>query len=173
MAKRNLDQAKTAKKDEFYTQLVDIEKELKHYRQHFKDKVVLCNCDDPRESNFFRYFQMNFEHLGLKKLIATCYKSRDCDLFSDHTDETAVYQIYEGKGTRTKVKNLKGDGDFRSEECLAFLDEADIVVTNPPFSLFREFVALLDSRRKKFLIIGNLNSISCKEIFPLVRDGKM
>ena len=149
--------AKKRKRDEFYTQLVDIENELKHYREHFKDKVVLCNCDDPRRSNFFKYFADNFEKLQLKRLIATCYKSQDVDLFSQGDCERAICQIYEGdkNGNMTVdddevcVKELKGDGDFRSAECIEILKQADIVVTNPPFSLFREYVAQLVKYDKK------------------------
>ena len=183
MANKNkgLNGAKENKKDEFYTRLEDIEKELRYYRPYFKGKVVLCNCDDPRCSNFFRYFTLNFELLGLKKLIATCYKNQDVDLFSFNTCERAVYQIYEGDKNGNKkvddeeieVKYLEEDGDFRSVECLALLEEADIVVTNPPFSLFREFVATLTKYDKKFLIIGNINAIKYKEIFPLVVQGKI
>ena len=181
MANKDLNKAKAAKKDEFYTRLEDIELELKHYRPHFKGKTVLCNCDDPRCSNFFRYFTLNFEVLGLKKVIATCYKNQDVDLFSQHECEKAVYQIYEGDKNHNRkvddeeieVKYLEGDGDFRSKECVALLEEADIVVTNPPFSLFREFVSFLVQHNKKFLIIGSINAITCKEIFPLVKDNKL
>jgi hypothetical protein len=182
MAKNdNLHKAKRAKADEFYTQLSDIENECKHYWEHFKGKTILCNCDDPRVSNFFRYFSLNFEHLGLKKLIATCYKNQDIDLFSQESSEKAVYIIYEGdkNGNRQvddnelEVKELQGDGDFRSKECIELLKEADIVVTNPPFSLFREYVAKLIEYEKKFLIIGNLNAISYKEIFPLIKQNKI
>ncbi len=181
MAKRNIDKAKEAKKDEFYTQLDDINNELKHYREHFRGKTVLCNCDDPRISNFFTYFAYNFEFLGLKKLITTCYKNQNVDLFSQNQSEQAVYLIYEGdkNGNHTPDANeigvmpLKGDGDFRSKECIELLKEADIVVTNPPFSLFREYVAQLMEYDKEFLIIGNQNALSYKEIFPLIRDNKM
>lgn len=181
MAKRNIDKAKEAKKDEFYTQLDDINNELKHYREHFRGKTVLCNCDDPRISNFFTYFAYNFEFLGLKKLITTCYKNQNMDLFSQNQSEQAVYLIYEGdkNGNHTPDANeigvipLKGDGDFRSKECIELLKEADIVVTNPPFSLFREYVAQLMGYDKEFLIIGNQNALSYKEIFPLIRDNKM
>lgn len=173
--------AKKAKKDEFYTQRVDIENELKHYKAHFKDKVVLCNCDDPRESEFFKYFVENFERLGLKRLVATCYKSQDVDLFSQGNCEKAICQVYEGdtNGNMTLddnevgVRELNGNGDFRSEECIAILKSADIVVTNPPFSLFREYVAQLIEYDKKFLIIGNVNALTYKEIFPLVRENKL
>jgi len=176
-----LTNAKRNKKDEFYTQIADIEAEVKHYRQHFKGKVVLCNCDDPRKSMFFRYFSDNFEFLGLKKLIATCYKSQDVDLFSQKDCERAVYQIYEGDKNNNRrvdpeeisVKPLKGNGDFRSVECIELLKESDIVVTNPPFSLFREFVATLVKYDKKFLIIGNVNALKYREIFPLVQSNQM
>ena len=181
MANRNLNKAKEAKKDEFYTQLEDINNELRHYREHFRGKTVLCNCDDPRVSNFFKYFAYNFEFLGLKKLITTCYKSQDVNLFSEGTSEEAVYLIYEGDKNGNHIPDddeievlpLKGDGDFRSPECVEFLKEADIVVTNPPFSLFREYVAQLIKYDKKFLIIGNVNAISTKEIFPLIQNNQM
>ena len=181
MANKNLNKAKEAKKDEFYTQLEDINNELRHYREHFRGKTVLCNCDDPRVSNFFKYFAYNFEFLGLKKLIATCYKSQDVNLFSEGTSERAVYLVYEGDKNGNNIPDdeeievlpLKGDGDFRSEECIAFLKEADIVVTNPPFSLFREYVAQLIKYDKKFLIIGNINAVSTKYIFPLIMNGLM
>ncbi len=181
MANKDLNKAKAAKKDEFYTRLEDIELELKHYRPHFKGKTVLCNCDDPRCSNFFRYFTLNFEVLGLKKVIATCYKNQDVDLFSHHECERAVYQIYEGDKNHNRkvdedeieVKYLEGDGDFRSKECVALLEEADIVVTNPPFSLFRDFIALLIKHNKKFLVLGNKNAITYSEIFPLFKEDKI
>lgn len=181
MANKNLNKAKEAKKDEFYTQLEDINNELKHYREHFRGKAVLCNCDDPRVSNFFTYFAYNFEFLGLKKLITTCYKNQDVDLFSQGQCEKAVYLVYEGdkNGNHTPdaeeigVMPLKGDGDFRSPECIELLKEADIVVTNPPFSLFREYVAQLIEYDKKFLIIGHQNAISYKEIFPLIMQNKI
>jgi Adenine-specific methyltransferase EcoRI len=180
-ANKNLRSAKTDKKDEFYTQLSDIEKELKHYRNHFKDKVVLCNCDDPRVSNFFHFFSYNFERFGLKKLIATCYKSQDADLFSQKSSEKAVYLEYTGDKNGNNVpdveeigiKNLKGDGDFRSKESIELLKEADIVVTNPPFSLFREYVAQLVEYDKKFVIIGNLNALTYRDIFKLVKENKL
>ena len=173
--------AKRAKKDEFYTQRVDIENELKHYRTHFAGKVVLCNCDDPRQSEFFRYFSENFEKLKLKRLIATCYKSQDVDLFSQKDCERAIKQVYEGDRNGNMVVDddevgvfeLKGDGDFRSEECIEILKEADIVVTNPPFSLFREYVAQLVKFKKKFLIIGNVNALTYKEIFPLIKRNEL
>lgn len=172
MAKNgNLHQAKSAKNDEFYTQLSDIEKEMSYYKDFFKGKVVYCNCDDARESNFFKYFSMNFEHLGLKKLITTGYKA----------DGKGVILTYEGdkNGNRKvddeeiKVTELKGDGDFRSDECIEFLKEADVVVTNPPFSLFREYVKQLMDYGKKFIIVGNMNAITYKEIFPYVKENKL
>ena len=181
MANKNLNKAKEAKKDEFYTQLEDINNELKHYREHFRGKTVLCNCDDPRVSNFFTYFAYNFEFLGLKKLITTCYKNQDMNLFSQNKSEKAVYLVYEGDKNGDHIPNaeeigvipLKGDGDFRSDECIELLKEADIVVTNPPFSLFREYVAQLVEYEKKFLIIGNKNAITYKEIFPLIKDNRL
>lgn len=172
MAKNtNLHNAKSAKNDEFYTMLTDIEKEMKYYRNQFKDKVVYCNCDDARESNFFKYFSMNFEFLSLKKLITTGFKA----------DGHGVALIYEGDKNgnymvdedEIKVVELEGNGDFRSEECIDFLKEADIVVTNPPFSLFREYVAQLMEYEKKFIIIGNGNAVACKEIFPLIKENKI
>jgi hypothetical protein len=177
----NLHKAKNNKKDEFYTQLSDIENELRHYKDHFKNKVVYCNCDDPRVSNFFHYFSYNFEHLGLKKLIATCYKNQDADLFSINESEQAVYLEYTGDkngnsvpdANEIGVKPLKGDGDFRSQESIELLKQADIVVTNPPFSLFREYVAQLIEYDKKFLIIGNLNSVTYKDIFKLIKSNKL
>lgn len=181
MANKNLNKAKEAKKDEFYTQLDDINNELKHYREHFRGKTVLCNCDDPRVSNFFTYFAYNFEFLGLKKLITTCYKNQDMDLFSQNQSDKAVYLVYEGDKNGDHIPNadeigvmpLKGDGDFRSKECIELLKEADIVVTNPPFSLFREYVAQLIEYDKKFLIIGNVNAVKYKELFPLIMNNKI
>lgn len=182
MAKNdNLHKAKRAKADEFYTQLSDIENECKHYWEHFKGKTILCNCDDPRVSNFFRYFSLKFEDLGLKKLIATCYKSNQIEIFSEQNSERAVYIEYYGdkNGNRQvddnelEVKELQGDGDFRSAECIELLKEADIVVTNPPFSLFREYVAQLIEYEKKFLIIGNKNALTYKEIFTLIKANKI
>lgn len=178
---RSLHAAKAAKEDEFYTQLTDIEKELKYYSAHFQGKTVLCNCDDPRISNFFHYFSHNFEKLKLKKLITTCYQSNDADLFSTHTPEKGKYLVYEGDkdGDRrpgpdeTAIRDLKGDGDFRSAECVELLNEADIVVTNPPFSLFREYVAQLMEYGKKFLIIGNTNPLHYQEIFKLLKENEM
>jgi len=177
---KNLHSAKTGKKDEFYTQRTDIEKELKHYRHHFKDKVVYCNCDDPRISNFFHYFAYNFEFLGLKKLITTCYKNTNPDLFSQHIEEKAVYIEYNGEMienmpdyTQTHVKNLQSDGDFRNPECIELLKQADIVVTNPPFSLFREYVTQLMEYDKKFVIVGHQNAITYKEIFKFIKENKI
>jgi len=176
-----LTQAKKNKKDEFYTQLSDIERELKHYKEHFKDKVVYCNCDDPRVSNFFYYFSYNFEKLGLKKLIATCYKSQDMDLFSQNNSEKAIYLEYNGDKNgnfepdqeEIGTKHLKGDGDFRSQESIELLKQSDIVVTNPPFSLFREYVSQLIEYDKKFIIVGHQNSLTYKEIFKLIKNNKM
>ena len=177
----NLHAAKRAKKDEFYTQLSDIENELAHYRAHFRDKVVYCNCDDPRVSNFFTFFSKQFEFYGLRKLITTCYKNQQPDLFSQHDSERAVYLEYAGDqdGNRRPdpheiaVTPLRGDGDFRSSECIELLKEADIVVTNPPFSLFREYVAQLMEYDKKFLIIGSMNAVTYKEIFPLIKENRV
>lgn len=181
MANANLTQAKKAKNDEFYTQLSDIEKELSHYKEHFRGKTVLCNCDDPYVSNFFRYFAYNFEHLGLKRLITTCYKSQDADLFSTNTCEQAIWLEYLGDKNGDRIPSpdeigvhyFKGDGDFRSAECIELLKQSDIVVTNPPFSLFREYVAQLIKYEKKFLIIGNKNAITYKEIFPLIKNNQI
>jgi hypothetical protein len=158
---KDLNVAKRNKMDEFYTQMTDIEKELKHYKEHFKDKVIFCNCDDPQESNFWRYFYLNFDHIGLKKIISTHY---------DY--ENPTYKLeYDGEDL-IKI-DLKGNGDFRSPECVELLKESDIIITNPPFSLFREYVAQLVEYNKKFIIIGNLNTIGCKEIFPLLKENKM
>jgi Adenine-specific methyltransferase EcoRI len=177
----NLHKAKTGKNDEFYTELTDIEKELKHYKAHFKDKIVFCNCDDPRISNFFHYFSYNFENLGLKKLITTCYKNQNRDLFSENNSESAIYLEYTGDKNGNKIPDpeeigiqyLNGDGDFRSAESIELLKQADIVVTNPPFSLFREYVAQLIEYDKKFLIIGHQNAITYKEIFKLIKENKL
>ncbi len=201
MAKSDLKQAKVAKQDEFYTQLVDIEKELKYYKPHFQGKVVLCNCDDPYESNFFKYFALNFNALGLKKLIATCYNGSPVSGnellldFGDTVDDpkkiaykveiTEVTDVngdgainladvkYLMQNDKNVISILKGNGDFRSQECIELLKEADIVVTNPPFSLFREYLAQLVKYDKKFLIIGNQNAISYKECFQLIKENKM
>lgn len=199
MANKNLNAAKVAKKDEFYTQLSDIERELKHYWQHFRGKVVLCNCDDPYESNFFKYFALRFNQLGLKKLICTCYNGSPVtgnelafhfDGFDDDEPKKIAYKV-----EITEVKDENGDGavdlsdvqyllkndknvlsilktgDFRSQECIELLKEADIVVTNPPFSLFREYIGQLMEYQKKFLIIGHQNAIHYKEVFPLIKDN--
>ena len=192
--------AKRNKNDEFYTQRIDIDNELKHYKEHFKGKVVLCNCDDPYESNFFKYFASNFNHLGLKKLIATCYKGSpisgsQLNLLEDkvYIDTRKPHKIIITEVTDVNndgavdiadvewlIKNdknvlslLEGDGDFRSQECVELLKEADIVVTNPPFSLFREYIAQLFEYEKQFLIIGNMNAITYKEIFPLIKNNKL
>ena len=178
---RNLTKAKKNKKDEFYTQLSDIENELRHYKKHFKNKVIYCNCDDPRVSNFFHYFSYRFEQLGIKKLIATCYKNQNADLFSQNDSDKAIYLEYTGdkNGNRIPdpeeigIKKLKGDGDFRSKESIELLKEADIIVTNPPFSLFREYVAQLIEYDKKFIIVGHQNAISYKEIFKLMKENKI
>lgn len=183
---RSLHAAKATKQDEFYTQLPDIEKELKHYIQpdggHFAGKTVLCNCDDPKVSNFFRYFASKFHDLKLKRLITTCYRNADPDLFSQNESGRGMRLIYSGEltpggrvpgFTKLDKQMLAGDGDFRSPECVALLKEADIVVTNPPFSLFREYVAQLMEYGKKFLIIGNHNAITYKEIFSLIKANRM
>ena len=199
---RSLTEAAKAKEDEFYTQLTDIEKELRHYRKHFKGKTVFCNCDDPFESNFFKYFVLNFNKLGLKKLIATCYgtspiSNQQISLFDvlggDEANKNKPYKavvtkVYDATGDggidmldvaelfktgENELTELKGDGDFRSKECIKLLKEADIVVTNPPFSLFREYVSVLERYEKDFLIIGNQNAITYKEIFPLLKENKM
>jgi hypothetical protein len=178
---KGLHGARAAKKDEFYTQLRDIERELRHYKAHFKDKVVYCNADDPRVSNFFHYFSYNFEKLGLKKLITTCYKSQQMDLFSRNDSEQAIYLEYDGDRSGNNVPDpaeiginrLEGDGDFRSAECIELLKQADIVVTNPPFSLFSEYVGQLMEYDKKFLIIGHQNAITYKDIFPLIKEDRL
>ncbi|MBQ4315599.1 MAG: adenine-specific methyltransferase EcoRI family protein [Lentisphaeria bacterium] len=195
----NLQKANKAKQDEFYTQLVDIEAELRHYKRHFSGKTVFCNCDDPFESNFFKYFAMNFNFLGLKKLIATCYddspfagdelplfntpgcqSKKACKIeITEVTDENHDGAIDLAdvelliKNRKNTLTMLNGNGDFRSEECVELLKEADIVVTNPPFSLFREYVAQLVQYDKKFLIIGNVNAITYKELFPLIKDNRL
>ena len=172
MAKNsNLRSANANKNDEFYTMLTDIEKEMRYYKDFFKGKVVYCNCDDARESNFFKYFSLNFEFLGLKKLITTGYKA----------DGKGVVLVYEGdKNGNRRVDNeeivvneLNGDGDFRSEECIEYLKECDVVVTNPPFSLFREYVKQLMDYGKKFIIIGNQNAITYKEIFHYIKNNQL
>ena len=161
---KNLHKANKEKNDEFYTMLSDIEAELQHYEHHFKDKVVYCNCDNPEWSNFWKYFKDNFERLGLKRLIATYYDN-----------DNQVYRTDLINDTKNELNRfpLKGNGDFRSQECIDILKEADIVVTNPPFSLFREYVGQLMKYQKKFLIIGNMNAITYKEFFPLLKDNKV
>ena len=206
MARKDLAQAKDAKKDEFYTQLDDIAKELKYYKPYFRDKVVFCNCDDPYESNFFKYFALNFNSLGLKKLIATCYNGSPIAgdelplLFElpnagedDRAPKKIAYKVeinevqdYNGDGAinladvayllnndKNAISILKENGDFRSKECIELLKQADIVVTNPPFSLFREFLSLLDKHTKQFLIIGNTNALTYKETFKMFQEDKI
>ena len=200
MAKNSdLNNAGRAKKDEFYTQLPDIEEEMKHYRKHFKGKTVLCNCDDPFESNFFRYFALNFNRLGLKKLIATCYSGSpivgtQLSFFGDEDEErrtpykAVVSSVRDANGDgstnmldieelfrvgENSIERLEGNGDFRSKECLDLLDQADIVATNPPFSQFRDYVKTLVEHEKKFIIIGNVNAITYKEIFPLIMENRV
>ena len=171
MANVSLSNAKRAKNDEFYTQLSDIENELKHYKSHFAGKVVYCNCDDARKSNFFRFFQKKFNDYGLKKLITTSYNE------NGHGSVLVYEGDTNGNGklddNEVKVSELKGNGDFRSEECIEYLKESDIVVTNPPFSLFRDYIATLVQYDKKFLIIGNPNAITYKEVFPLIKENKL
>lgn len=171
MPNKNLHAAKTARNDEFYTQLSDIEKELYHYRDFFRGKIVFCNCDDPEYSNFWKYFQMNFFFLGLKKLISTHYEPGK----QSYKMEIIAADLPSGQTAFPDyVKTpLEGDGDFRSDVCIEILKEADVVVTNPPFSLFREFVAQLMEYNKKFIIIGNQNAITYKEIFPKLKENKM
>lgn len=163
----NLQKAKNTKNDEFYTQLTDIDKELAHYKEHFRDKIVYCNCDDPTKSAFWKYFHQHFAELQLKKLISTHY----------HREMSTYKMEYTGgddNNIETGIKTqLKGNGDFSSQECLDILDECDIVVTNPPFSLFKNYVPILIAHKKKFLIIGNKNAITCKEFFPLLKDNKV
>ncbi len=201
MANKNLNAAKTAKKDEFYTQLTDIERELQHYWQHFRGKTVLCNCDDPYESNFFKYFALRFNQLGLKKLICTCYDGSpvmgsELSLFAldaEGEEKKVAYKVeitevsdvngdgavdladveYLIKNDKNVLSILRGNGDFRSKECIELLKEADIVVTNPPFSLFREYVAQLMEYEKKFVIVGHQNAITYKEVFPLIKENKV
>ena len=200
MANKNLNNAKIAKKDEFYTQLTDIERELQHYWLHFKDKVVLCNCDDPYESNFFKYFALRFNQLGLKKLICTCYNGSPVqgnELMIDFGDFTDEPKKIAYKVEITEVKDLNGDGavdlsdvqyllkndknvlstlktgDFRAPECIELLKQADVVVTNPPFSLFREYIGQLMEYEKKFLIMGRMSALHYSEIFPLIMQNKL
>ena len=173
MTKETLNQARKIKNDEFYTQLEDIEKELKHYEEYFHEKTVYCNCDNPYESNFFKYFVMNFNKLGLKKLISTCYGETPYKaiLTEVKDQEFNIEQLLKNK--KNMICELESNGDFRSQESIDLLKECDIVVTNPPFSLFREYVAQLIEYDKKFLIIGNINAISYKEIFPLIKENKI
>lgn len=166
ISNNGLNVARSSKKDEFYTLLPDIEKELKHYTEHFKNKIVFCNCDDPEESNFWHYFEVNFEKLGLKKLISTHYHE------SLSTFKQELFIDKNGKKKFMKT-NLEQNGDFRSPESVAILKEADICVTNPPFSLFREFIAQLIDYDKQFLVIGSINAATTKNIFPLIRDKKL
>lgn len=174
-----LQKARKSKSDEFYTQYCDIENELQHYTKHFKNKVVYCNCDDPKTSNFFRYFVNNFQKFGLKKLIASCYKDSCYDLFQIGETENGFYCEYngetdfDGNPAPTKTISFKGNGDFRNKENIELLKQSDIVVTNPPFSLFREYVAQLVKYDKQFLIIGNINAITYKEIFELIQKNKV
>lgn len=173
-----LQKARKSKSDEFYTQLCDIEGELKHYTSHFKEKVVFCNCDDPKVSNFFKYFATNFKELGLKKLITSCFQDDNIDLITEKPREHGFFLEYTNskeqieKLSTPQVKMFHGDGDFRSQESIDLLLKSDIVVTNPPFSLFREYVDQLVRYDKKFLIIGNVNSITYKEIFKLIKENK-
>ena len=193
MATTSMDNAKKNKSDEFYTQLSDIEMELSHYKEFFKGKTVFCNCDDPYESNFFKYFAMNFNFLGLKKLIATCYDSspivgEQLSLFPDKRpykieitevlDENGdgaidladvEYLLKSKNNARAKLKN----GDFRSDECINLLKQADVVVTNPPFSLFREYIAQLTEHKKDYIIMGNTNALTYKEVFKLFKEDKI
>jgi len=168
---KGLNKASKNKKDEFYTQLSDIEREMRHYKDYFKDKVVLCNCDDPEESNFWKYFSLKFESLGLKKLIATHFgngiPSYRLELVRDINKDGKINDL------DTIKTPLKQNGDFRSPECIEILKEADIIVTNPPFSLFREYISQLIEYDKKFIIIGHQNAISYKEIFRLIKDNKI
>lgn len=173
-----LQKAKKSKSDEFYTQLCDIESELKHYKTHFKDKIVYCNCDDPRISNFFKYFSINYEELKIKKLLTACYREQSGDLFGKKNQDRGFFFEYtntseeKSKLTQPEIKPFNGDGDFRSTESIKLLEKSDIVVTNPPFSLFREYVEQLVKHDKKFLIIGNVNAITYKEIFKLIKENK-
>lgn len=166
-----LQKARKSKSDEFYTQLCDIERELQYYPDCFRGKVVYCNCDDPQTSNFFRYFKENFEKLGLRKLIASFYKEQSMGLFQEY--ERPYYCEYCGSDNPIHIVTLNGDGDFRSMECVELLQKSDIVVTNPPFSLFREFVSLIIRHHKQFLVIGNVNAITYKEIFNLIQKDQV
>ena len=161
MSNTNLKTAKKRKSDEFYTLMEDIEKELRYYTESFEGKVIYCNCDDYQHSNFYKYFYYNFHYLKLKKLICTCFNA----------DDNGLYAIYDGEIETTG--KLNGDGDFRSEECIEYLKQADVVVTNPPFSLFRQYVKQLMDYNKKFIIIGNNNALTYKEIFPYIKDNQL
>ncbi len=173
-----LQKAKKSKSDEFYTQLCDIESELRYYKTHFKDKIVYCNCDDPRISNFFKYFAINLEELGIKKLLTSCYREQIDDLFGEQNQGGGFFSEYtntdeeKSKLNSPEIKLFNGDGDFRSSESIELLKKSDIVVTNPPFSLFREYVEHLVRYDKKFLIIGNINAITYKEIFKLIKENR-
>ena len=167
-----LQKAKKSKSDEFYTQLCDIERELQYYHGQFEGKIVYCNCDDPRTSNFFKYFATNFNDLGLKKLIASCYIESDNNIFEEKDFKTGFYCEYSGKNQNIESINFKGNGDFRSAESIELLKQSDIVVTNPPFSLFREFLSQIIKYNKKFLVIGNVNAITYKEVFELIQRNK-
>lgn len=181
-ANTNLHKAKEAKNDEFYTQLSDVEKELVHYKEHFKDKVVFCNCDDPTWSAFWRYFHINFAKLGLKKLVSTHY-NKDIPttnklLLTEIEEKAFTYKMEYIGGDDANIEagvktTLKGNGDFRSSECIKILDECDIVVTNPPFSLAREYIACMVEHKKRFLIVGDLNWITYKEVFPMLKDNEI
>lgn len=175
MKNKNLYAAKQNKNDEFYTQLAHIENELQHYKQHFEDKVVLCNCDDPRVSNFYFYFARNFRQLKLKKLITTCYITDQFDIFKNSDGDQAVCREYieTDKIKEEKEWLLKGSGHFSSKECIELLKQSDIVVTNPPFSLFRKYLSVLTEYNKKFLIIGNYNAVTYKEVFPLIKENRI
>lgn len=177
----DLHAAKKSKQDDFYTQLSDVEKELKFHKKSVRNKTIICNCDDPRVSNFFHYFSYNFEQLKLKKLISVCYKNNQINLFSQNKNEKAVFLEYTGDKNGDNIPNLeeidvlplKGDGDFRGEESINLLKKSDIVITNPPFSLFREFLDQTINHNKKFLILGNVNAISYKEVFKLIMENKV
>ena len=201
MARKDLAQAKDAKKDEFYTQITDIEKELRNYKPYFRDKVVFCNCDDPYESNFFKYFALNFNQLGLRKLIATCYDGSpvsgnelllDFGSTVDNPKKVAykveITEVTDANGdgainladiqylmqnNKNVISILQGNGDFRSPECVELLKQADIVVTNPPFSLFREYLAQLDQYNKQFVIVGNTNALTYKEVFRMFQSDRI
>jgi hypothetical protein len=184
-ASKFLHKAKKSKNDEFYTQYIDIQKEVEAYLEYnpdiFRNKVIYCNCDDPRVSNFFHYFSYNFKFLELKKLITTCYKNQNLELFSQNNSEKAIYLEYNGEKNggnipsleEIGIKYLNGNGDFRSDECIEILKECDIVITNPPFSLFREYIAQLMEYDKNFLIIGNYNAITYKEVFGYIKENKL